>query len=186
MNRRLTATLALLLATLGLPLAAAQDDKDRDRDYPPDLTQTFRPALADDYLPGGKAALAPPSGISIVDVVVSNTNTNLKNTNTTANSEPSIAVDPANTNNIVVMAFSGGWGATAPVWYSSNGGSTWTFENKIPNPPGLARNCPCDQTPDYGTSGRLSATFLHDDSAGIDAYSSITWDPTTESAWNWF
>jgi hypothetical protein len=124
--------------------------------------------------------------ISIIDVVVSNTNTNLKNTNTTSNSEPSIAIDPANTNNITILAFSGSWGATAPAWYSSNGGSLWTLENKIPNPPGLSENCPCDQTLDYGLSGRLGATFLHNDTAGRDVYSSNTWDPTNESAWTWF
>jgi hypothetical protein len=187
MNRLLMATLALLLGSLGVSLAAAQDYKDQARDYPPDLTETARPALPEDLFPGGEPALVPlPGSISIFDVVVSNTNSNLKNTNTTANSEPSIAIDPANTNNIVILAFSGGWGATAPAWYSSNGGSTWTLEHTIPNPPGLAENCPCDQDPDYGINGRLSATFLHNDPSGIDAYSSTTWDPTTESAWTWF
>jgi hypothetical protein len=184
-NRMLPATLALLLACLGRPLVVAQD-KNLDRDYPPDLTETFRPALPDDYHPGGEPALAPPLSISIFDVVISNTNSNLKNTNTTANSEPSIAIDPANTNNISILAFSGSWGATAPIWYSTDGGNTWTLENKIPNPTGLSKNCPCDQNPDYGVNGRLSATFLHNDSSGIDAYTSTTWDPTTKSAWNWF
>jgi hypothetical protein len=187
MNRTLTATLALLLAGLGLPFAVAQSDKDEARDYPPDLSETFRPALPEDLHPGGEPALRPlPGAISIFDVVVSNTNKNLKNTNTTANSEPSIAIDPANTNKIVILAFSGGWGADAPIWYSSNGGSLWTLDNTIPNPPGLPQNCPCDQNPDYGEAGRLSATFLHKDNAGIDAYSSTTWDPTTKSAWQWF
>src|SRR4029077_7377547 len=106
------------------------------------LTETARPALPEDLFPGGEPALRPlPSGISIVDVVVSNTNKNLKNTNTTANSEPSIAINPSNTNEITVMAFSGSWGATAPVWYSSDGGTQWTLEHTIPNPPGLGENC---------------------------------------------
>ena len=185
-NGILPATLALLWACLSLPLAMAQD-RDQDRDYPPDLTETARPAVPEDYRPGGEPALgALPATISIYDVVISNTNPNLQNTNTTSNSEPSIAIDPANTNDISILAFSGGWGAKAPIWYSSNGGSLWTLENTIPNPPGLSQNCPCDQNPDYGIHGRLSATFLHNDSSGIDAYTSITWDPTTESAWNWF
>jgi hypothetical protein len=187
MKRTLTATLALLLASLGLPMAVAQDYKDEVRSYPPDLTETFRPALPQDFYPGGEPALGPLAGaISIFDVVVSNTNANLKNTNTTANSEPSIAIDPANTNKITILAFSGGWGATAPIWYSSNGGSLWTLDHTIPNPPGLSQNCPCDQNPDYGLSGRLSATFLHNDTAGKDVYSSNTWDPTIESDWLWF
>ena len=185
-----TLTLAVLLALLtcvGVPLAGGQSYKDQARDYPPDLTETARPALPEDLRPGGEPALKPPPlSISIFDVVVSNTNSNLKNTNTTSNSEPSIAVDPANTNNISILAFSGNWGSTAPIWYSSNGGSLWTLEETIPNPTGLSKNCPCDQDPDYGLSGRLSATFLHDDSSGIDAYTSTTWDPTVESDWNWF
>jgi hypothetical protein len=184
MNRLLKATLALLLASLALSLAVAQEP---DSDYPPDLTETARPALPEDLYPGGEPALRPLTlPISIFDVVVSNTNSNLKNTNKTANGEPSIAINPANTNEIVVLAFSGSWGATAPFWYSSNGGSLWTLEHEIPNPPGLPENCPCDQTPDYGISGRLSATFLHNDTAGRDVYSSNTWNPTTESDWLWF
>ncbi len=186
MNRTLTVTLALLLAILGLPLAMAQDDKDQDRDYPPDLTETFRPAVPQDLYPGGKPALGPQGAISIVDVVVSNTNANLKYTNTTPNGEPSIAINPANTNEISILAFSGSWGANAPVWYSTNGGTTWGFDKTIPNPPGLARNCPCDQNPDYGDHGRLSATFLHKDNSGIDAYTSVTWDPSKKVDWNWF
>ena len=186
MSKTLKAALALLLASIGVSLATAQD-KDQVSDYPPDLTETARPAVPGDLYPGGTPALVPtPLSISVVDVVVSNTNSNLKNTNTTANSEPSIAINPSNNNEISILAFSGSWGATAPIWYSSDGGSTWTLEHKIPNPPGLSENCPCDQTLDDGLSGRLSATFLHNDSAGRDVYTSTTWDPTTESAWNWF
>lgn len=185
--KKVLQTALCLLASVGLPLAAAQDYKNEARDYPPDVTETARPALPQDLYPGGHAARIPlPPAISVVDVVVSNTNSNLKNTNTTSNSEPSIAIDPANTNNIVILAFSGGWGATAPVWVSSNGGSTWSLDHTIPNPPGLPQNCPCDQDSDYGISGRLSATFLHRDTSGIDAYTSTTWDPTTQSAWTWY
>jgi hypothetical protein len=97
----LTVTLALLLASLGIHLAVAQDYKDQVRDYPPDVSETFRAALPEDFYPGGEPALGPlPGTISIFDVVVSNTNKNLKKTNTTANGEPSIAVNPANTNEI--------------------------------------------------------------------------------------
>jgi hypothetical protein len=193
--KRWTIVVSLLLACLTLPLAAAQDTEESDdanlkeevRDYPPDLTEHIRPALPQDYNPGGKPALTVVPGISIVDVVVSNTNTNLKNTNTTPNSEPSIAINPNNTNQIVVLAFSGGWGATAPLWYTTNGGTTWTLENSIPNPPGLTQDgCPCDQTPDYAASGKMSATFLHTDNAGIDVYSSMTTGPATKSDWKWF
>lgn len=188
MNRTLSAILALLLGGLGILLGAgAQEAKDQVSDYPPDLTETARPTLPQDLYPGGEPALGRlPGSISIYDVVVSNTNSTLKNTNTTANGEPSIAINPANTNEISILAFSGSWGSTAPIWYSSNGGSLWTLEKTIPNPPGLAKNCPCDQTLDYGLSGRLGATFLHKDTSGRDVYSSNAWDPTNQSSWTWF
>src|SRR5579862_5632933 len=48
MNKTLTVALALLVACLGLPLAAAQNFQDEVRDYPPDLTETARPALPED------------------------------------------------------------------------------------------------------------------------------------------
>jgi len=182
-----TAMLASLLSILILPLAAAQDYKDQIRDYPPDLRENSRPAIPEDYYPGGVPALLPQPSISIWDVVVSNTDPNLKNNNHTANSEPSIAINPSHPNEVIILSFTGGWGVTAPIWYSTNGGGLWALEYTITNPPGLSEDgCPCDQTPDFGPSGNLSATFLHTDSLGIDAYTSTTSDPIVLPDWQWF
>lgn len=190
-----TVLLPLALATAMLSAVSATAQKDAVRDYPPDLRQYYRDILPQDFAPGGRLAVPPHligtgggivEGILIEDVVISNTDPNLKKTNKTSNSEPSIAVNPANRKQVDILAFSGGWGEAAPIWHSSDGGLLWTMEFTIPNPPGLvARGCPCDQTPDYGRGNRLSATFLDLDNDGIDAYTGTTTDPTQISAWHW-
>jgi hypothetical protein len=194
MKHSRTVTIAVLLGVLGLPFAIAQR-KDEIRDFPPDFHQYIREALPEDIVPGGELALPSQilgigglaNGILIRDVVISNTDKNLKNTNRASNSEPSIAINPANPKEIDIFAFTAGWGADAPIWHSTNGGNIWSLDSTIPNPTGLSESgCPCDQTPDYGRNNRLSATFLDTDRFGIDAYSGTTTDPTSASAWKWF
>src|SRR5262249_30067969 len=124
------------------------EDPSRDgRDAPPDLTPYWRPALPEDLAPRGIRAipLVPPA--FIVDPVVNNTDPNLTNTDTFNDGETSITVNPANANEIVITAFSGSWGANAPLWQSTDGGNIWTKQFTIPAPPGVpAAGCPCDQT----------------------------------------
>jgi hypothetical protein len=170
------------------PPSEKQPDKqtpaiDDDRDSPPDTTPYFRKALPQDYAPGGRNALTP--SLFVRDVVVSNTNANLTNTDTANDGEPSIAINPANPNEIVLTAFSGSWGANAPLWHSTDGGSTWTKRFTIPVPPGTpsATNCPCDQAVDYGRAGRLSGTFLT--FSPTDPYSGTTTNPASSASWNW-
>src|SRR5215475_4202562 len=72
------------------------------RDFPPDFHDYFRQAIPEDLAPMGQPALAGrsadfgngPVSLFVVDVVVNNTDPNLKNTNTSGDSEPSIAVNP--------------------------------------------------------------------------------------------
>jgi hypothetical protein len=106
------------------------------------------------------------------DVVVSNTDRDLKNTDQFFNSEPGIAINPTDPRNIVISAFSGAWDAlengqqfrNAPVWYTRDGGRFWTKEFTIPAPPGVPKGAviesPCDETFDYGQNGTLYGTFL--------------------------
>jgi hypothetical protein len=116
-----------------------------------------------------------------VDTVVSNTDPNLTNTDTFNDGETSITVNPANPNEIVITAFSGSWGANAPLWHSTDGGNLWTKRFTIPAPPGIAASgCPCDQTIDYGTGNQMAATFLI-----TDIFSGITTNPGNAAAWNW-
>src|SRR5215204_2914162 len=55
----------------------------------------------------------------------------------TADTEPSIAVDPSNPLRIAVVSFSEPWGPVtgAPVWLSTDGGVTWEKIRVIPQPP---------------------------------------------------
>jgi hypothetical protein len=157
------------------------------RDFPPDFHQYIRSVIPEDFAPGAEPALDLAPTILIRDVVVSNTDKNLKNTNRTSNSEPSIAINPSRPSQVDIFAFSGGWGTDAPIWHSANGGGIWTLEQSIPTPPGLpVVGCPCDQTPDYGGNGDLSATFLDlNRNNGIDVYSGSTDDPTSAGSWLW-
>ena len=85
-------------------------DPPSTRDAPPDTTSYWRPALPEDYAPKGMRPMPLVPGIFIVDVVVNNTDPNLTNTDTFNDGETSITVNPANPNEIIVMAFSGSWG----------------------------------------------------------------------------
>jgi len=156
-------------------------DPQSTRDAPPDTTSYWRPALPEDYAPKGLRPMPLVPGIFIVDVVVNNTDPNLTNTDTFNDGETSITVNPANPNEIIVTAFSGSWGAHAPLWQSTDGGHIWTKRFTIPAPPGIAANgCPCDQTVDYGTANQMAGTFLIS-----DIFSGITTNPASPPAWNW-
>jgi hypothetical protein len=184
----------------------------------PDPTPYTRPVLPEDFAPLGQPAIDPeavtldPEAIIeepgepeflpillpraprpfLTDVVVSNTDSNLTNTDIETDAETSIAVNPRNPDEIVITAFSnlitGGWGAgepAAPLWSSMDGGRTWTKAFTILVPPGapVSRSCgPCDQTIDYGRENQLSETFMPN---LIDIYSGTTMDPTMPD-FNWF
>src|SRR5438094_309911 len=133
---------------------AQQQAKESTRSAPPDTTPYTRPALPEDSAPRGVRAIPLLPGVSsiIVDVVVNNTDPNLTNTDTFNDGETSIAVNPANINEIVITAFSESWGANAPLWRSTDGGNIWTKQFTIPAPPGVAAaGCPCDQAVDRQT-----------------------------------
>lgn len=149
---------------------------------PPDLRPYARPAIAQDHIP--RPNLTPT--ITVIDAVVNNTNPNLQNTDTFGDSEPTIAINPLNPNEIVLTAFSGSWGTNTPIWHSTDGGNLWTKEFTVPQPPGAGNGttgCPCDQAVDYGRGNRMSGTFLS--FTPTDVYSGTTNDPTSSAAWGW-
>ena len=163
---------------------AQQQAKESTRSAPPDTTPYTRPALPEDSAPRGVRAIPLLPGLSsiIVDTVVNNTDPNLTNTDTFNDGETSIAVNPANINEIVITAFSESWGANAPLWRSTDGGNIWTKQFTIPAPPGVAAaGCPCDQAVDYGRNNQMSGTFLIDD----DVFSGTSTNPASAAAWNW-
>jgi hypothetical protein len=168
-----------------IPSSSVQAQSDQPvKDSPPDTYPYARKAVPDDY--GTPERLALPQVVILQavvrDVVVSNTNPSLTNTDTFNDGEPTIAINPQNTNEIVISAFSGGWGATSPIWHSLDGGLTWTKQFTIPSPPGdpSAAGCPCDQAFDYGRGNQLAGTFLT-----ADVFSGITTNPANVGSWNW-
>jgi hypothetical protein len=85
------------------------------RDAPPDTWHYTRPAIPEDSVPRGIKAIPLVPGVFIVDAVVNNTDPNLTNTDTFNDGETSIAINPANPNEVVMTAFSGSWGTNAPL-----------------------------------------------------------------------
>jgi len=185
------------LIVTGVPPSGQTQEKNvqlkMEKDSPPDSFPYSRRPIPEDFTPGGRPALptriapALPTAIFptaiVADVVVNNTNANLINTDTANDGEPSIAIDPNNTNEIVISAFSGSWGANAPIWHSLDGGVTWTEQNTVPAPPGIAAaiGCPCDQAFDFDRANGVSGTFL----TTTDIFSGTTTDPTMSNVWNW-
>jgi uncharacterized repeat protein (TIGR01451 family) len=172
----------------GPPAAAQPPSQPPDgRSYPPDTTVVTRPAIRGDVI------TAPPSGPThnlviptanpiVRNVVISNTDPTLAMTDTAPDGETSIAINPANPNEIVVSAFAGSWGANAPIYHSIDGGNTWTRRLTIPQPPGVgAAGCPCDQTFDFGRGRRLSGTFL----ANSNIFTGTTTNPANAASWQW-
>jgi uncharacterized repeat protein (TIGR01451 family) len=160
---------------------AQQKIEESTRDAPPDTTPYRRPTVREDFAPKGTRPIPLLPGVFIVDTVVNNSDPNLTNTDTFNDGETSITVNPSNTNEIAVTAFSGGWGANAPLWQSTDGGNVWTKQFTIPAPPGIAAaGCPCDQAIDYGMANQMSGTFLVS-----DIFSGTTTDPASAAAWNW-
>ncbi|MFJ9482909.1 Ig-like domain-containing protein [Streptomyces mirabilis] len=109
--------------------------------------------------------------------------------------EPSIAINPANPDQIVITRFhnmkwgSGSSSANADLLYSKNGGVNWDNETSIP-PPGLTdqANGPADQTVDYGRDGTLYGAFLTCPSNPCTQSRVVvgsTGDPTNPAAWTW-
>jgi hypothetical protein len=183
--------------------AADPVDPASNRSWPQDGTPYVRPIVPEDTIAVERGAMAGamPEAMAawvrnllIVDVVVNNTNPTLALTDTFNDGETSIAVNPQNPNDIVITAFSGAWGANAPLWHSTDGGLTWTKQFTIPAPPGVpAAGCPCDQTIDYSVADQLAGTFLAGSNfpgpsptaAVFDVYSGTTTDPAEATAWNW-
>src|SRR5215471_11978512 len=113
---------ASLAAMLGAPVRAQDDalDVESIRSTPKDLTEYARPVDPDDWTFG---RIHPK--VFLRDVVVSNTDSTLTNTDVANDGELSIAVNPANHDEIVITSFAGAWGANAPLWHSIDGGATW-------------------------------------------------------------
>ena len=134
-----------------------------------------------------------PRGARLADTVVSNRDPILKYLDLYPDSEPSIAIDPAAPQHIVIAAFSSCWmvlcdhAGAAALWTSADGGATWAKSFSIPPPPsglGVAW-CPCDQTIEYNRSSTLVGTFLTLSLRAGFVYTGSTADPRNALAWRW-
>src|SRR5258708_26950871 len=118
--------------------------------------------------------------VFVVDAVVSNTDKDLKITDTFNDGEISIAVRPQHPDQLVMTSFAERWGTRAPLWLSRNRGNTWTKEFTINPPPGVAGvpGCPCDQTVDFTRSKGLAGAFL---TLGTNIYSALNRNPAART-----
>jgi hypothetical protein len=187
-RRSFLKSLGIVGATLLLFLTrSGEAQKLSMRSWPPD-TRPYARAKVPGEMAVSKLGSEYPEGaerigrLFIRDVVVSNSDPNLNSTDFFNDGETSIAVNSRNTREIVITAFSGSWGANAPIWHSIDGGTTWTKQFTVPIPPGVsAFGCPCDQTIDYGRRMRLSGTFLV-----TDVFTGTTEKPANAASWKWF
>lgn len=162
-----------------------------ERSWPNDTNDYVRAIVPNDYARAvvpDETGLALP-GVLLRDVVVSNSDPTLTNTDTANDGETTIAINPANPDEIVISAFSGGWGANAPIYHSTDGGLTWAREFSVPVPPGWPSGCPCDWAFDYGRANLLSGTILARSptvAGGNDVVSGTTINPALSASWNYF
>ncbi len=92
---------------------------------------------------------------------IRNVATDATDPNNLSDTEPSIAVNPRNPQEIAIVSFSEAWGPDtgAPVWRSLDGGVTWQKIRVVPRPPSR-RSGPGDQFLTYDSEGRLYLTEL--------------------------
>ncbi len=198
------------LAWLSLPvLFVLQPGYTQERDLGPDKTVYVRPATADDFI----NAVAPAaqmncaqgdafSSCTLTDIVSTDKAQNMRSDSLT---EPSIAINPKKCNGggdkcsefvITTIDAVDDWSSLpickdskvanqtcAPLWRSTDGGTSWTKLFQLPPPPGITTgNCPCDSTLDYLRDGTLTGTFLLKDK---NVYTGTTADATDWTKWQW-
>jgi hypothetical protein len=197
----------ILALGFGLSATALAQAQESVRSTPKDTNTYTRPAVPADTgarpqsapnaaAPAGPVAPAATTNVMrVFDVIVSNTDTNLKNTDMIGGTEASVAVNPNNRNQITVSGFSSAWGGgNAALWNSTDGGQTWTKQLTIPVPPGVPSNatsfCPCDQTFDYSNNNVLFGTFLTGtfppNPPNNNVYSGSTTNPASAASWAWW
>ncbi len=192
MNLRLFPTAVAFVAIASLAPSAKAADK-RFMSTPRDTNIYSRPASREDLRPLATPKLpAFIASMLVVDPVVNNMDPTLLMSSTFGfRGEISIAavqssLDSKIGNKIVLTDFEEQWGATAPLWLSTNGGTTWSKNFAINAPPGDpgAVGCPCDQTVDFNPlTGALAGVFLTNDAIFSALSSKLTISP---GAFNYF
>jgi hypothetical protein len=157
-------TVALFLMASLVPCAEAADKSFMS--VPKDTHIYSRRAIPEDFrrIPTPGTLIPGVVNMLVDDAVVNNTDPSLKNTDSIGGTELSIGAPvPPHPPLIILTAFSGSWGTSAPLWMSTDFGLTWTKKFTINPPPGAAGTvgCPCDQTVDFNPlTGAPAGTFL--------------------------
>ncbi len=148
------------------------------RSWPPDTNNYSRPAIPEDFTEDVRGV--GPS------IFLSDANSADNNDG----SEPSIAIDPCNTNTIVIHGGFGGWNGNARLFRSTNGGTSWSALGSVPPPPGATGTigCPCDTAVDFGPASLLAGAFLTADfTFGENVFSGSNTASSLSNAasWSW-
>jgi hypothetical protein len=101
--------------------------------------------------------------------------------------EPYVAVNPLNTNQIVVSSFSFGTSSTsvgANFFYSTDAGASWTSQFTVPAP-AAGVGIPNDWNFAYDSTGTLHAAVLGGCNATCNIFQGSTTDPTQLASWTW-
>jgi PEP-CTERM motif len=101
--------------------------------------------------------------------------------------EPFVAVNPLNTNQVVVSSFAFGSSSTssgASIFYSTTGGSSWATEFSVPAP-ASGIGIPNDWNFAYDSGGLLHGAVLGGCNATCNVYQGTSTDPTSIAAWSW-
>lgn len=153
------------------------------RSQPLDNRSYNRPVTRGD----ATARTALPAGYALRDTIVSNTDPNLTNTDTQSDSEPYLAINGGNANEIVIDGFNSSWNSgNGALLRSTDGGSNWTKVFTVPRPTGTpATGCPCDQVYDFDRSQRLLGTILDEVSNSGDVYTGSTSNAGSAASWLW-
>ncbi len=120
--------------------------------------------------------------IRVIDPVVHNTDPTLNNGDFQPDSEDSIAINPQNPNELVILGFAESFSSSGDgaLYHSTDSGATWTKFLSIPQPPGVNGSIN-DQTLDWGRNNRLNYAVLTTE----NIVSVVTTNPTSPSAWNY-
>lgn len=119
--------------------------------------------------------------IRVIDPIVHNTDGSLNSNDFQSDSEDSIAINPQNPNELVILGFAESFSGSSngALFHSTDSGATWTKTLSIPQPPGI-NGFINDQTLDWGRNNQLGYAVLTTD----NIVSVVTNTPTSPSAWD--
>lgn len=102
--------------------------------------------------------------------------------------EPCVAVNPTSPLQIVISSFGfGSWvpNSAAQLWYSTDGGATWSIQFDVPTPYPGYQYFVDDQVYAYDATGMLHGALMVFDGLNDYLWHGVTTNVTDPSAWQW-